>query len=278
MSELSFEINVFKKFIEQAKMLYDSCSLRVRRIIRVTNRFIKVSYITAISSIKYLITTVFSGFRWETYERHTKNWANKLVRELGIIILVEGDIPTKGSLLVANHRSYIDIPVLFSVLPGIFLAKKEVRVWPIFGFAARVAGTIFVDRSSRDNRRKAKSEIIRRIIRGDRVYVFPEGTTSEGPKLLEFKNGIFNISAQNNIEISPVAIQYADRKDAWIGNDTFLGHFFRTFAKEKLFVKVTFCKTIKNPDAESLKKEVHQSIYSNLPDFYEVLCDLETPT
>ncbi|MCX7957639.1 MAG: 1-acyl-sn-glycerol-3-phosphate acyltransferase [Deltaproteobacteria bacterium] len=246
--------------------------------IRAAKRFILTILITGFSASIYFLLTLFYGYNRERFERHTKRWAKELINLLNIKVEFEGDIPHIAYLIVANHRSYIDIPVLYTILPGVFLAKKEVSRWPVLGFAARAAGTIFVERESLKSRAKARETILKRIHNGEKIYIFPEGTTSPGPKLLEFKSGIFKTASENFLPILPVAIQYSDIRDAWLGNDTFIGHFFRTFSKKAIFVKVTFCKPLSGTDAQVLRDRTHKSISDNLPDFYEVSCAFESPT
>ncbi len=241
-------------------------------------KFAKMLLYTSFCALRYFIHTIPSGYKSEIFEKHTNQWAKRLNEMLDIVVEVDGDINKKNCLILANHRSYIDIPVLYSILPGIFLAKKEVSKWPILGNAANLVGTIFVDRESKKSRRKAREEILKKLQEGERIYVFPEGTTSSGPKLLEFKYGIFKIAAENSLTIQPVAIQYSDKNDAWVNEDTFINHFLRTFSKKRVFVKVTFCKPIVDSDANILREKTYKTIYENLVDFSEVACSFESPT
>ncbi|MCX7944476.1 MAG: 1-acyl-sn-glycerol-3-phosphate acyltransferase [Deltaproteobacteria bacterium] len=260
--------------------LTDKSSDMVRLIMffRALSRFVKMILITIGHASVYYFLTLLFGYSKDRFERHTKMWARKLVNSLNITIDFEGEIPRTPNLMVANHRSYIDIPVLYTILPGVFLAKKEVSRWPIIGFAARAAGTIFVDRGNQESRSKAKGEILKRIRGGETVYIFPEGTTSPGPKLLEFKLGMFKIVSENQLPIVPVAIQYADKNDAWLGDDTFVGHFFRTFSKKRIFVKVVFCEPVIGSDAEIIKRLTHKAIWENLSEYFEVSLHFENPT
>ncbi len=268
-------------FMSPVRSVFLYCSEHVRKmknIVRVLFRFTAIMVITGFYSLRYFLLTKLFGYNHHRFTRHTKYWADKLIKYLNIKILTEGEIPDIYCLIVANHRSYIDIPVLYSILSGVFLAKREVMDWPILGFAARAAGTIFVERDNTESRSAAREEIKKRLLQGERIYVFPEGTTSEGPRLLEFKNGVFVLASESDIYVLPVAIQYSDKNDAWLGNDTFIGHFFRTFCKKELYVKIVFNNPVKDKDPERLRKFVHRRIYESLPNYYEVICDLETPT
>src|SRR5258705_9602546 len=103
----------------------------------------------------------------------------RVLRVFAVQSTVIGTVPTRG-LLVANHLGYLDIVLLGALTPCVFVAKSEVKGWPVFGWFARLAGTIFVDR---DNRRDAArtNETIRAALRdGALVVLFPEGTSSDG--------------------------------------------------------------------------------------------------
>lgn len=192
-----------------------------------------------------------------------QRWAKEITRRLGVRVRVEGDAPS-GALLLANHRSYIDIAAVLFHTPCVMLAKAEVSRWPLLGFAARVGNTVFVERenqASRDASREALGGLLRE---GLSVTVFPEGTTFAGPGILPFRSGMFRLAAAEGLDVVPVAISYADRGDAWVGEDTFLGHFFTCFAKERIDVYVRFGPALRGTDWKSLKEQTESWVRSHL--------------
>src|SRR6184192_3232697 len=106
-------------------------------------------------------------------------WSRFACRVLGIRIRTHGSMPSSG-LLVSNHLSYLDIVVLSSIRPCVFVAKRDVARWPLFGWLAHAAGTIFVDRERRFSSRKAVEVVRQAIGTGSVVVLFPEGTSSDG--------------------------------------------------------------------------------------------------
>src|SRR5437773_7774078 len=98
-------------------------------------------------------------------------------------------MPLSG-LLVCNHLSYLDIVVLSSIRPCIFVAKRDVRAWPLFGWLARAAGTIFVERNCRSAAAHEVARISSAIESGLLVVLFPEGTSSDGATVLPFKSSL----------------------------------------------------------------------------------------
>ncbi|MEO5667661.1 MAG: lysophospholipid acyltransferase family protein [Bdellovibrionota bacterium] len=145
-------------------------------------------------------------------------------------------------VIVANHVSYLDIPVLASFGPTVFLAKKEVSTWPLMGWLGRCLGMIFVDRSSLRSRAQAIIDIKKQIRSGISVVIFPEGTTSlSGPLrgLVPFFGGAFRVARDEQV---PVEIFYLDynplEKCSWLGEESFGGHLWDFLAMKRVRVKV----------------------------------------
>ena len=117
-------------------------------------------------------------------------------------------MPSSG-LLVSNHLSYLDIIVLSSIQPCVFVAKGDVARWPLFGWLARAAGTIFVDRERRFSSPKAVNAISDAIADGLVVVIFPEGTSSDGLTVLPFKSALLESAVQLRAPIAAASIDYA---------------------------------------------------------------------
>ena len=127
------------------------------------------------------------------YARRLPHWYHRQVcRILGIRLHVEGAVARdKPVLFVANHTSWLDIPVLSAVAPLSFVAKKEVGTWPFVSSLARLQRTVFVDRERRASVGDTASEILERLAAGDNVVLFAEGTSSDGNRVLPFKTSLF---------------------------------------------------------------------------------------
>src|ERR687891_96800 len=108
-----------------------------------------------------------------------RRWSRFASRVVGIRITTRGSMPRSG-LLVCNHLSYLDIIVLSSIRPCVFVAKRDVANWPLFGWLAYAAGTIFVDRERRLSSPNSVDVIRNAIANGAVVVLFPEGTSSNG--------------------------------------------------------------------------------------------------
>jgi 1-acyl-sn-glycerol-3-phosphate acyltransferase len=185
-----------------------------------------------------------------------------LCRLFGIKIRVIGEAVTdRGVLMVANHTSYFDILVMSSTLPVSFVAKLEVASWPLFGLMSKLQRTIFVDRSKRAEAAKGAQEIRKRLKAGDTLVLFPEGTTSDGNRILPFKSALMGAveseigtDAEGHVEyvpVQPVSISYIGfygiplgRENrpfyAWYGDMELASHVWEAFKTGPFDVVVEF--------------------------------------
>ena len=181
--------------------------------------------------------------------------AKRMIRFfLGIRVSYHGERPAVRGVIMANHRSYIDIVLIPSKVPYVIVAKKQVRSWPVVGLVGIALKVIFVDRDSPESRRNTRHAIRDRLKEKLSVLIFPEGTTYEGPGILEFKPGMFNTCAEDGFTVIPVAIEYEKKEMAWIGKDTFVPHFIRTFRNPMVRVAVSFGLPLSGNDAAVLRE------------------------
>jgi 1-acyl-sn-glycerol-3-phosphate acyltransferase len=135
-------------------------------------------------------------------------WCRFACRVLGIRVTTHGAMPRSG-LLVCNHLSYLDIIVLSSIRPCIFVAKRDVAGWPLFGWLAHAAGTIFVDRQRPLATAFAVNRIHAAIAAGLAVVLFPEGTSSDGSTVLPFKSSLLESAVQLRCPVAAGTVGYA---------------------------------------------------------------------
>jgi 1-acyl-sn-glycerol-3-phosphate acyltransferase len=158
--------------------------------------------------------------------------ARSLVEALEIRSDYRGSLPGPG-LLVCNHLSYLDILVLGASQPVVFVAKSEVRGWPLFGWLAARGGTLFIRRQDRADVARLAGDIAARLKAGWTVVVFPEGTSSAGHRVLPFHSSLLEAAVEQQVPATPAAITYslpggsvADDVCYW-RDMTFAGHFLR---------------------------------------------------
>jgi 1-acyl-sn-glycerol-3-phosphate acyltransferase len=162
-------------------------------------------------------------------------WARASCRLFGLRVRVEGQVPPRPFFLVCNHLSYADIFVLAAVADCQFVAKSEVRAWPLIGLLARSAGTVFIDRARKRDLRRVIDVMDREWVLAPGIVVFAEGTSSAGEDVLPIKPGLLEFPAARGVPVWPATIQYrTDPRDppageivCWWGDATFAGHFLR---------------------------------------------------
>ncbi len=137
-----------------------------------------------------------------------QRWARRMARALGARLCVEGVAPAPGALLVANHVSWLDILAIASCAPAIFVAKSEVRDWPAIGWLAARAQALFLKRSSGRSLLRVKNRIAALLLEGRNVVIFPEGTTSDGSRMLPFRSGLLQAAVDCTRPVQAVAIAY----------------------------------------------------------------------
>ena len=146
-----------------------------------------------------------------TRTRLTRWWAARLLRILHISLEVQGARPDwrqPNLVIAANHVSWVDIYVINAVRPVRFVAKAEIRDWPLVGWLCDKVGTIFIMRARRSHTAKINQVIHDVLAAGDCVGLFPEGTTSRGDKLRKFHSSLFEPAVVNQALIAPAAIRY----------------------------------------------------------------------
>lgn len=169
-------------------------------------------------------------------------WARAVLRLTRLTLSEEAGGRTPGPhVIVANHLSYLDIPVLMARSPALFLAKAEVSKWPLMGQVGRLAGMIFVERRDLWKRAASILEIQKRVQEGYDVVVFPEGTTSvEGPIAgRAFFGGAFRVSRMEEVPLEFVHLEYSDEQAcAWVGEQAFFPHFWAFLARPSTHVRI----------------------------------------
>lgn len=176
-------------------------------------------------------------------------WYARLCRALGVRLKIAG-YAEPGCLLVGNHVSWLDIPIIGAQCETAFLSKAEVRHWPLIGWMASVAGTRFIARGAYQADAIA-AQIAEDVAHGRSLTVFPEGTTTEGDDVRRFHPRLFSIAKHPGIRIQPVAIGYRRGADtapdtaiAYIGDDTLVANLWRVICHPELVAHLHFLPPI----------------------------------
>lgn len=190
---------------------------------------------------------------WPAMAKRLPHWYHrKVARLLGINVIVKGERPGNGAaFIVANHVSWLDIIVLSAAAPVSFVAKREVAKWPLFGRLAKLQRTVFVDRDRRHTTGRERDEISERLKAGERIVLFPEGTSHTGLAVLPFRSSYFAAVHDPEIPVIPVTLAYKRRwglpllqrevaSYAWYGDMDLPPHLWNAVAEGPLDVEVIF--------------------------------------
>ncbi|MFH9589538.1 lysophospholipid acyltransferase family protein [Streptomyces luteogriseus] len=196
-----------------------------------------------------------------------RRWCRWIVRAAGVRVRITGTAaPTGGLLLVANHISWLDIPLLAAVRPARMLAKTEVRHWPVAGVLAARGKTLFIDR----DRLRALPDTVARIAgalrEGAAVAAFPEGSTWCGRAQGTFRRAVFQAALDAGVPVQPVRIGYrlgggTATAPAYVGEDTLLASLWRVATSRGLIAEVEVQAPIPpggSPDRRALARAAQQ--------------------
>jgi 1-acyl-sn-glycerol-3-phosphate acyltransferase len=181
---------------------------RIRAAARITAIAIWSTGLTLLWTVVHLLLLPFPRARVGWRHRVVGTWARGFASVLGMRRTVIGAPPLAPHFLVSNHLSYVDIILLYSCLDGVFIAKSEMRRWPVLGPLAQLFGTVWVNREVRRDAVRVLELIDQAIARGDGVILFAEGTTSSGQGLLPMRPALFDWAARNQYPVHYAALTY----------------------------------------------------------------------
>jgi lyso-ornithine lipid O-acyltransferase len=218
----------------------------------------------ALTPVQILILLIAPRFWWALPFAYHK----LCCRIMGLKVRVVGKPATaRPALFVSNHVSYLDIPVLGSVIPVSFVAKAEVAQWPGYGWLAKLQRTVFVDRR-RNTTRQQRDSLHARLAAGDALVLFPEGTSNDGNRILPFRSALLSVAEaapERPLAIQPVSIAYTTVNGvplgwglrplvAWYGGMELGGHLWRFSRLGQVEVVVQFHDEIRTGDFPSRKE------------------------
>ncbi len=175
--------------------------------------------------------------------------------------------PVTKRLIVSNHLSYLDVLVLASEFPSFFITSVEIRETFLLGRICKLAGCFFVERRKQyrsiETKQKELLEMKERLERGFNVFLFPEGTSSDGTSVLPFKGTFFQLSIDTDVPIVPISLKYLgeDRSLApWYGDMTFIDHLFYLCHSQNLTASVSVLPEMSGNEKMKLANQCHAII------------------
>ena len=201
--------------------------------------------------------------RIDVINKWVLRWAKFNIRIFGVRIEAQGkylddgrpypgaETGKVGRVFVSNHRSGMDIPILFNVAETRVISRHDLATWPLLGRAARRVGTLFVDRESRRSGAKVLRDVDNALKRGEGVAMFPEGTAHEGDQVHEFRQGAFNAARRAGAEVIPIGVAYGD-DTAYYAGQPFLRHMTRIASLRRLRVAVQIGEPLRFDDCTAI--------------------------
>ena len=208
----------------------------------------------------------FSPCRRTARARWLQSTARRVLRVLNVELEVDGLVPVSG-LLVSNHLSYLDIPLIASLAPAVFVAKSEVAVWPVFGWFAKMAGTLFIRREKRTDVGRVGSKIQNQLDQGQLTVIFPEGTSSDGHTVLPFRSALLESATASDISITVACMDYrlpdgdAAREVCYWGDMTLAPHLLNLLRKKKIHARIRFARI---GDKKANRKELAEQLHGEV--------------
>jgi 1-acyl-sn-glycerol-3-phosphate acyltransferase len=212
----------------------------------------------------------FAGYDTQQKRLAIQQWAQGVLQTLQVTVDSHGVTPAHyAGLVVANHLSWLDVLVIQSVLPGVFVAKTEVKRWPLIGPLAQACATIFVDRSSARSAHSMVDSSVTAIRDGWCVVAFPEGTSTDGRDLGPFHANIFECALRAGTPVQTLTLRYVDRVTGqpseaahFTGEMTLLASLLRVMGQSTLCAQVHLGEhiAVQGQTRKTLAQRAHSQI------------------
>ena len=221
---------------------------RLRVYARIARVLLVVSLGLTMASLFGVFERIGLAHSMERRQRWSRFFMARLSNALPFRMTVHGELPKQPMLWVSNHVSWTDIPLLGMLTPLSFLSKAEVRTWPVAGWLAAKAGSLFIRRGSGDSQ-LIRKQMTRHLQTDHSLLMFPEGTTTDGRSLRTFHGRLLSAAIDSQVMLQPVAIRYlrdgeVDTLAPFIGDDDLLSHLMRLFSNDCGDVEVHLLKPI----------------------------------
>jgi lyso-ornithine lipid O-acyltransferase len=195
----------------------------------------------------------------------------RVMRAMGLRCRVSGTPPASG-LVVSNHLSYADILIYGAVMPCFFVSKAEIAFWPFFGWAARTGGSLFIDRRRRASANLVAAGMTERLKLAVPVLLFPEGTSTDGSRVLRFHARLFAPAIAAGAGVVAAAIRYAieggeEQELCWYGDMAFLPHLWKVLGTRNFSAQIHFGEPRAHTTARIAAQAAHDEIAAMRAEF-----------
>ncbi len=251
--------------------LYKRPDLTTRKIRSVVRLSLVALHLTlgVFTSLTVLwpMSLIHHSASWRIQSAIIRLWNRVLCSILGLRLTRLGAANKSTAFHVANHVSWLDIIGLLATDSGVFLAKSEVRSWPLIGWLCQRAGTLFIARGAVGAAERANKQIAFALDQGKNVYIFPEGTSTDGTKVRPFFPRLFEAAVRSGVPIQAIAIKYTrnghnDNVAPFIDDDEFFDHLLAVVSRSHTDLTISFLPSIASDtgDRRTLAKQTRLQI------------------
>ncbi len=238
-------------------------ALRVAGVIGVTLAAALAAWIARIATLGARRPGVWAATRC------CRIWSRAMLALIGVEVTVEGAPPRVACVVASNHLSYLDIFVLGSLYPSVFVAKREIASWPLIGWAVRAGGTLFVDRERARDVVRAGRAMERDLALGIPLTLFPEGTATSGTEVLPFLPSLLEPAARASVPCFAATLSYdapgstVAPGDAvcWHDRAPFVRHFLDLVRLPRIEARVRFSGSpVRSSDRKELARRLQERV------------------
>jgi 1-acyl-sn-glycerol-3-phosphate acyltransferase len=220
------------------------------------SRYFRVGRILAHTLLGLIIASIVLPLSTATFKlRLIQWWCKNLLAAFNLKVSSHGHVPARNAQLsstmfVANHISWSDIHAINSIIALRFIAKSEIKNWPIFGYLVSRANALFIDRRNKRDAKRTIDVAVQSLQAGDNLCLFPEGTTSDGSVLYPFKSSLIQAAIEAKACIWPLAIRYPNPDGgvnidiAYAGETTLIESMQKILSQQQPVIELHFLKPI----------------------------------
>ena len=198
-----------------------------------------------------------------------RNWCAGVCRILNVQVETVGQPSPETRLWIANHISWLDIIALGARHPLLFVAKAEVANWPVMGYLALRLGTLFVRRGDAEQTTFVAEQMAWQLRQGRQIMLFPEGTTTNGERVLRFHAKLLHPAQLANVQVQAMGLEYQGESKQvapFIGDDDFLPHLLQICTLDRIPLRVHYCQPLpaglhRDILAQTTRKQVVAALY-----------------
>lgn len=232
-----------------------------------------------------IATWLFPRYSNEQRNHAINRWSRRLLHIIGLRLRVHGRAAnvTEPVLLLSNHVSWLDIYALNANNPARFVAKSDIRTWPVIGRFCTSTGTLFVNRNNKHDVRRVNTEIARALQEGNDVALFPEGTTTDGTMIQPFRSALLQAAVDNHTLVQPVYLRYLDARGnittlpAYYGDISLGGSLWRLLGTHGLCAEIHYLPPLR-ANEEGNRRTLARATETRIRDQHERLCCTSIPS